>query len=570
MMKRSLVVSLIGRPNVGKSSIFNRLVKKRDRAITLDKAGVTRDRNYAITSLDEIAGADSVDVIVVDTGGFYPQQSRVQGKIQSCKEKEEEQFNSFFNIMVDHAHTAIEESDLVLMIVDAREGMLPFDESIFNYIRSQKKMVWPIVNKYDSDGQMGDEAEFYTLGCNPDDMFLTSAAHGLGLNDLKKRIQEEALSFRGDNAPVLQKGVTPRESVVAKLAIVGAPNAGKSTLLNQLVGSSRALVSDIAGTTVDPVDGHFDIYFGKDAVQLEGERSSDDGVDFESDYEAFRKNNPVVYSKMMEDYLREDKIDEDDIQDFLGENSVTLSCDVSEEEDVKECSDSFWRTVHLVDTAGIRRKKSVDSGIESMSVFQALKAISEADIVLFTVDATKGISHQDRRLIDVAIEKGKSIIICLNKFDLISPELRDNRERKEWMQDMQDKVPWLSFCDLVPISAKYGKHIKNLKSVIKKTILVRNKKIRSGELNKTIHSLVERHSIMPSKSRGVRLKIRYASMIKSSPPTFILFTNKSKGIADGYKRYLQNGIRAEFNLANTPVHLIFRSGADLEKRKSRV
>ncbi len=488
-MKGLPVISLIGRPNVGKSTIFNALMGQAKRAITYDTPGVTRDRHYGIAKFDELKDISKNEGILVDTGGFYPAEV-------------EEETTSFFNIMADHAKQAIEESELVLFVVDVREGLLPFDASILEYIRAQKKDCWLLINKYDSDKQMGDEAEFYSLGIDQDDMFIISAEHRLGFSELKVRLQSY-LFQKSDCAADLQKGVTPKEDVVASLAIVGSPNAGKSTLLNQLIGASRALVSDVPGTTVDPIEGYFDLYLGKNVGQIVGEEDS-----------------------------------------------------------------NYWRSVRLVDTAGIRKQRSINNDIEAQSVFRALRSITQADIVVFMVDATKGVGHQDRRLIEIALEKGKSLIICLNKFDLVQKSFTNDKDKKEWLLDIRDKIPWLSFCDLIPISAKYNKHIKALKDSISKTIAIRKRVISTGELNRFVAGLVERNPVVVKKSGGKRLKIKYASMIKSTPPTFILFSNRSKGIADNYRRYLINAIRSEFGFVNTPIHLIFRTQSELEERKA--
>src|SRR5690606_22042580 len=187
----------------------------------------------------------------------------------------------FFNIMADHAKLAIDESDLILFVVDVREGLLPFDETIAHYIRTTHKPFWLVINKYDTDKQMGDEAEFYSIGTNESEFLLVSAEHDRGLIDLREKLYKFANDFKAtqDDGKNIQKGVKPNHDVVANVAIIGAPNAGKSTLLNQLVGAQRALVSDIAGTTVDPIEGYIDLFFGGK-------------VDVLSSYEnEFRKSN---------------------------------------------------------------------------------------------------------------------------------------------------------------------------------------------------------------------------------------------------------------------------------------
>ncbi len=581
-MKRSMVISLIGRPNVGKSSLFNRLMGRANRAITFDKPGVTRDRHYGIATFDELADEKKADAILVDTGGFYPEGVEEKGRNQ-----DEINFNKFFNIMTDHAKLAIDESDLVLFVVDVREGVIPFDETIARYIRQAKKPFWLLVNKFDSEKQYGEEAEFYALGVDPENMHVVSAAHGYGLDELKANLHESILHFENSDqsiGPELQKGVTPREDVVSRLAIIGAPNAGKSTLLNKLVGAERALVSDVAGTTVDPIEGFFDLYFGKDAEFLAmDERGTKDGNHLlVEQYEQFRKNNPDFFKDINANF--DSVVEEEDValqfEDVEFDESDPKASDRvynaifnPKEDDAEENEEagSFWRSIHIVDTAGIRKKHSVDGFIEEQSVYRALRSITEAEIVVFMIDAVKGVSHQDRRLLDIAEEKGKSIIICLNKLDLIKDKFKDEKMKREWIEDIRYTIPWLDHCDIIPISAKYGKRINMLKNAIKKTVLVRRRKVPTGALNRHLYHLMDRHPVSLKGGGGTkRLKIKYASMLKANPPTFILFSNRSQGIPESYKRYLKNGLRSEFGFENTPIHLIFRTSVDLEKRIKKI
>lgn len=634
---RTMVVSLIGRPNVGKSSIFNRLMRKAHKSITHDKPGVTRDRHYGIASFNEMGAPKDAEAILVDTGGFYP--TKIE---ENVPKKYDQVMNKFFNIMTEQAKIAIKESDLILFVVDSREGVLPYDSMIADYIRTQKKNFWVIVNKYDTDKQEGEELEFYSLGIGEDEMFKVSAEHGLGLMDLRLALQKEIIQFEQtqNDASQLQKGVTPREKVVARLALIGAPNAGKSTLLNLLVGSQRALVSDIPGTTVDPIEGFFDLFFGKEAVLLENDVAfaKSDTLLFQQ-YEEFRANNPDVYASLSYSYNLEEEgtkgtpmYDEEDYEGeetplydetLEDESEIDLESALSDddlspeelkkhedglfetifaaddvdfgdddygtEDDTGELNENYspeylsaeakylaeeklagsqWRSMHIVDTAGIRRQKAVEGFIEQQSVYRSLRSITESDIILFMIDASIGISHQDRRLLDIALEKGKSVIVCLNKVDLIKEKLVDEKTKKEWISDLRATVPWLNHCDLIPISAKYNKHIGRLREVIKKTVLIRNNNISTGKLNRYLYQLLESNPVAIKKA-GKRLKVKYASMLKSNPPTFLLFTNLSKDIPDNYKNYLKNGLRKEFRLDNTPIHLIFRTGEDLGKRLAK-
>lgn len=590
MKKRSMIISLIGRPNVGKSSLFNRLMKSQHKAITYDTPGVTRDRHYGISTFNDSDDERPIDTILVDTGGFYPTKINENGKNQK-----EENANKFFNIMTDHAYQAIDESDLILFVVDAREGVLPFDKTIADYIRKQKKKLWIIVNKFDSEAQRGDEIDFYELGVDFELMHTVSAAHGIGIDTLREDIHKELISFEDSDDSLdisnLQKGVTPREKVVARLAIIGAPNAGKSTLLNLLIGANRALVSEIAGTTVDPIEGFFDLYFGKDALKLDQDIKvgSTDNLLFKQ-YEDFRKNNPDLYESLVSSYNTEEEIEDETEAELADESLMALESEdndfISEREDKmyeqvfksseqesEESTDeegSYWKSVHIVDTAGIRKQKKIDDFIESQSVYRSLRCITESDICIYMIDAEKGVSHQDKRLLDIAIEKGTSVIVCLNKIDLISDKIKDPNDKKEWLLKIRDTMPWLNYCDVLPISAKNKRGMKALKRSLLKTILIRRQVLPTGELNRFVLYLTEKHPIILKGSRGRRFKIKYASQIKANPPTFLFFTNKSKGVPENYRRYLKNGLRTAFPLDNTPIHLIFRTGSDLQKRMKRV
>ena len=611
MNKRSLVVSIIGRPNVGKSTIFNRLMKKQYLAMTHDQPGVTRDRHYGIMGIEEGDGAveGREEVILVDTGGFYPE------KIDIDPKKKKNNVDPFFNIMADHAKLAIDESDLVLFVVDVREGLLPFDKTICSYIRSTKKPVWLLINKFDTEKQEGDQVDFYELGLDDEDMLRLSAEHNRGFYDLRERLAKVARKFRledknKEEEEFLQKGVRPRNDVVSSVAIIGAPNAGKSTLLNCLVGAQRALVSEIAGTTVDPIEGYIDLFFGPDVDLLspqdnpfrkdneemfeEMKRFQDSGLidTEEKDEEDLSEEEKKIYLEygktpdMMVDDMIDDVGESSDFAfdeskvgntDYFSEKEILRSIEANFHDGPEEDADlknieyvHRWRSIKIVDTAGIRKSKLVEGFIETQSVYRSLRAISECDVVLFMVDSTLGITHQDRRLLDIALEKGKSLVICLNKIDLLKETFMDVKKKKEWIQNLQDEVPWLGFCQLITISAQKNRNINYLREALKRTIVTRNRKIPTGALNRCLYGLTDQNPVLVKKTNGVRFKVKYASMLKSSPPTFLLFSNKSQGIPENYRRYLVNGLRKEFNLTNTPVHLIFRTSTDIERRMKKI
>ena len=578
--------------------------------MTHDQPGVTRDRHYGIMKMEEVVDGEELsdEVILVDTGGFYPE------KIEIDTHKKKNNVDPFFNIMADHAKLAIDESDLVLFVVDVREGLLPFDKGIGDYIKSTRKPFWLVLNKFDTEKQEGDQYDFYTLGLDEENMLRVSAEHNRGFYDLREKLLRTSKKFREnlskDTDEYLQRGVRPQNDVVSNVALIGAPNAGKSTLLNCLVGAQRALVSEIAGTTVDPIEGYIDLYFGPDIDLL----SSRDNQ--------FRKNNEEMFEELKrfqesgdvdlnlsvdeEDLTEEEKkiyveygqtvestFDDDEevsgSSDFSFDESNTGTELYGEKEIISEIEKNWdnapeeevanlefaqhvnrWRSIKLVDTAGIRKSKLVEGFIETQSVYRSLRAITESDIVLFMVDSTLGITHQDRRLIDIALEKGKSVIVCLNKIDLLRETFADQKKKKEWIQNLRDDVPWLAFCQLVTISAQKNRNINYLREAIKRTIVIRNRKIPTGALNRCLLQLTEANPVIVKKTNGTRFKVKYASMLKSSPPTFLLFSNKSQGIPENYRRYLVNGLRKEFDLTNTPVHLIFRTSTDIERRMKKV
>ena len=538
--QRTPVVSLIGRPNVGKSTLFNRLMKKNFKAMAFDQPGVTRDRHYDVCTLDG-NGDEARDLILIDTGGFYPERVEMQTGRQKAPAE------PFFELMADQASLAVAESDLVLFIVDVREGLLPMDIEIAKILRATQKPVWVMINKFDSEKQMGDENEFYSLGIETDEYLVLSSEHNRGVEVLKEKLFNFAKNFNPMSDVEVQRGVRPNFPVVGSLAIIGAPNAGKSTLLNQLVGAHRALVSDVAGTTVDPIEAHFDINLGDEAHFFQ-----------EQDHK-FKKSDESIFDEIFADYqkLMEENPDAEDFSDLPEEEA---------EEEVYQDKHEGKRSLKIVDTAGIRKRSKVDGFIEEQSVYRSLKAITSSDIVILLVDATKGITHQDRRLCDIALDKGKSLLICLNKVDLIQDTMRDPYKKKEWMKDLRYDIPWLSFCELITISAMKGQYLSHLKRALVQTLKVRLKKISTSQINKTFNALVDRNPIVLNKSRGNYFKIKYASMVKNSPPTFLLFTNKSKEIPANFRKYLVNGVRREFNLVNTPIHLVFRTGGDIERK----
>lgn len=539
-MNQVCTISIIGRPNVGKSSLFNRLLKKSTKALTYDTPGVTRDRNYAVIGSRQLECDEDLTAVLIDTGGFYPDNKLGQ---ENSKEFDKKSKDVFFHLMRDHAKLAIEESDLVLMMVDVREGLNPFDRDIYKYLRSSKVPFLLIINKYDSNNQEMDIIPFYELAHKEEDTFVISASHGRGIDGLRDRLKDFIVDFSPENSAEFSAGVVPDHKVVGNVSIIGAPNAGKSTLLNFLTKSNRSLVSPIAGTTVDPIEGYFTIDFKEKVEFLDEKRSTN-------------KSNQMIgleYEKFLESLETGENLDKE-----------------FEESHEEQMTETTLRCVKLVDTAGIRKKSHIKEFIESQSVYRSLRAISESDIVIYLMDATKGMTHQDRRMIDISFEKGKSVILVFNKFDLMKKELKTDNEIREWLLDVRDEAPWLNFCEIVTLSAKTGNNMYKLVSALRRTLVARSKPISTSKLNFVISSLVDRNPVYVKGSRGKTFKVKYSSMVKSNPPTFLLFSNRSKNIPENYKRYLKRGIREHLGFKNTPLHLLFRTGKDLELREKKV
>ncbi|MBP9673486.1 MAG: ribosome biogenesis GTPase Der, partial [Bacteriovoracaceae bacterium] len=437
-----------------------------------------------------------------DTGGFYPEKL-IETKSKNKKENLDNDapplnMTDLFNVMTTQGKLAVQESDLVLLVMDIREGLSPFDEQIVKFLRQEKKDFRILLNKSDTESQESLDSDFFKLGFSEDLFFKISAAHGRGVGELRRELQRFILDFQQKNkesqeSKVQHIPVLPQHEVLGTFAILGAPNVGKSTFLNWLLGSERSLVSPMAGTTVDPVTGYVTFEIGD--PKLKG-----------------------TYS------------------------------------------------LRLIDTAGIRKKSVVTDELELQSVYRALKTMEEADIILYLADATKGMTHQDRRLCEMILEKGRSVIIIFNKTDLMSETLRDSKKKKEWLLDLKEQIPW-DFCKPILLSAKHKQGLKELQNSIVKTLLSRKVNIGTSQMNMALTEIVEKH---PLTFKGqTQFKVKYASMIRSAPPTILLFTNRSKDIPEHYRRYLLNGLRSFFDLENTPIHLIFRTNSDKDKDKEK-
>lgn len=432
-------VAIIGRPNVGKSTLFNRLAGYR-KAIVEDMPGITRDRIYAEV---EHAGRR---FHLIDTGGYDP-------------EAEDE----IFALMKRQVEIAISEADAVIFLLDGKSGITPVDRAIADHLRVAKKQVFFAVNKIDTPAKGSLALEFYEFGC--DTIFPLSAEHGLGVAELLDAIVER---FEPEFA--MEEDESQHETV--RVAVVGKPNSGKSTLINRLLGNERLLVSDMPGTTRDAIDT---------VVQREAKR-----------------------------YI-------------------------------------------LIDTAGMRRKNRISCGVEYFSVFRAVKSVESSDIVLLMIDASLGVTDQDANIVRLSTDKGKGLIIAINKWDSIKKETT-TMERYE--KNIRETIPFASHAQLIFISALTGQHVERIFPLIDRVKENRERRITTAQLNRFFSEVIERH---PPHSLGAkRVKIFYLSQVAVKPPSIVLFSNYPAAISRSYERYLINSLRERFDFDGTPIRIWFR------------
>jgi GTP-binding protein len=437
MAKKKNIVAIVGRPNVGKSTLFNRLLG-RNKSIVENFPGVTRDRLYA-----EARYNDS-DYILIDTGGLLPgAESEVTHGIHAM------------------AEIAVREADAVIFLVDVREGLSPIDSEIYTYLLREGKRIYLTVNKVDGPKQENDVFEFYTLGASK--VYSISAEHKLGITELMDNIMEDFSSTHSTD--------TYQEDI-PKISIVGRPNVGKSSLLNKMLGFDRALVSEIPGTTRDPVDSLIT-----------------------------RNGTPYLF----------------------------------------------------IDTAGIRRKSKIFQRIERFSVLMSLKSIDRSDIALLMLDGVEGSTDQDAKVARFIHEKGKGVVILVNKWDLVK---KDEKTSRAYADRLRDDLVHIGYAPIVFTSAVTGKNIHQIFSAIETVLKDRTKRIGTGELNTFIEEVKKHYS--PGVFRGHEIKIFYATQVDSAPPTFLVFTNYPKGIKPSYERYMINRLRERYGFTGSSIRLIFK------------
>lgn len=434
------ILCIVGRPNVGKSSLFNKIVGRRV-AITEDTPGVTRDRLYA-----EAKWLDK-KFTVVDTGGIEPESEEEISK----------------NIKLQ-AEIAQETADVILFVVDGINGLSHDDKQIASELRKSDKPVILVVNKIDKQEDLINAYEFYELGLG--DPFCISAEHSLGIGDLLDKVFE----FFPKNLP------EEEDEDLIKIAIIGKPNAGKSSLLNNILGEERTIVSNVPGTTRDAIDTYTSI----------------------------------------------------DDRKYL-----------------------------FIDTAGLRRKRSINALVERYSVVRTLGAIDRADVSILMVDANDSITEQDTKICGYALEQGKAIVIAINKWDLID---KTSTTMANYEKDVRSKLPFLPFAPIVFISAKTGKRVDELIAKSKKVFENSRHRITTGTLNDIINHAVLQNQ--PPSDKGKRPKIFYASQVGVAPPTFVIFCKNSDIIHFSYTRYLENQIRDHYPFEGNPMRISYKERND--------
>ena len=444
------VIALVGRPNVGKSTLFNRLTRSRD-ALVADVPGLTRDRKYGDGRLGDRP------FIVVDTGGLSGDREDLDA------------------LMAEQSWQAVEEADRIFFLVDGREGLGGADEAIAAALRRTGKPVALVVNKADGIDVDVAMAEFHGLGMGEPRPI--SAAHGRGV----EKLLSAALADVPLPETVAADDGEPDDTI--RVAVVGRPNVGKSTLINRILGEERVLAYDLPGTTRDSIF-----------------------IPFERDGCAYT----------------------------------------------------------LIDTAGVRRKARVSEAIEKFSVIKTLQAIAAANVVVLVLDAREGISEQDATLAGYIAEKGRALVIAVNKWDGLDPHARER------IRDQLDrKLPFLGFASVHFISALHGSGVGELFPDIVAAHASAMRELSTPELTKILEQAVHAHQ--PPLIRGRRIKLRYAHQGGRNPPLVVIHGKQTERVPEAYRRYLVNSFRSALRLTGTPVRIEFRTGANPFKgRKNKL
>ncbi len=442
--KRKPIVAVVGRPNVGKSTLFNALAGSRI-SIVKDTPGITRDRIYAdVTWLDQT-------FTLIDTGGIEPESDDI-----------------ILSQMRAQAMIAMETADVIIFLVDVQQGLQDADAKVADMLRRCHKPVVLVVNKVDSfEKYMADVYEFYNLGIG--DPYPISAANRLGIGDMLEQVS----AYFGEEFN------TEEEDDRTRIAIIGKPNVGKSSIINKLLGEERLIVSDIAGTTRDAVDTEV-TYNGKEYV--------------------------------------------------------------------------------FIDTAGLRRKSRIKEELEHFMIVRAVSAVERASVVVLVIDAVEGVTEQDAKIAGIAHERGKAVIIAVNKWDAIE---KDDKTIYRFSEKVRQTLSYMPYAELLFISAKTGQRLGKLFELIDAVSENHAMRIQTGVLNEIVSQACAMQQ--PPSDKGKVLRIYYATQVSVKPPTFVLFVNDKELAHFSYVRYIENQIRETFGFKGTPLKFIVREKNEKDK-----
>ena len=451
------VVAIIGRANVGKSTLFNCLTNSRA-ALVFDLPGTTIDRNYAIAKI-----ADE-RYILVDTAG-------IEDRIDKS--------NINTNLIIAQINKAIQEATLVLLVMDPKSGITPEDVMIAKYLRKSNKKIILVINKIDGYNQETVQLDFFSLGFA--EIVTIAAKYNRGINKLKNEIGQHLDSSITNNGKLLESGkinspisvdnADDKSKDALKVAIVGQPNVGKSTLINNILGEERVVVQDRPGTT-------------RDSIYI-----------------------PATISN----------------QEYL------------------------W-----IDTAGLRRKVKVKDPLEKFSAIKTLQAISNAIVVILLIDATKGLVEQDLKLIDIIVKAGRSLVVAVNKWDLI-----EVANRKKMLKALTTNLEFIDYIDVITISALNPKSVKKIFPALLKAYRAAMLSVTTNKLTLLLQQAIQTHQ--PPLSNGRRIKLRYAHLGGHLPYRIVIHGNQVESLSNNYKKYLSSFYQKELNLYGTPVHIICKN-----------
>ncbi|MET0644538.1 MAG: ribosome biogenesis GTPase Der [Candidatus Binatia bacterium] len=450
LARRSPVLAIVGRPNVGKSTLFNKLLGER-KAIVDDSPGVTRDRNYGEA---EWAGRKFQ---LIDTGGL---DTAADGDLEENVQKQ--------------SRLALAEADVILFLFDGKSGLNPLDREAVRLLHKEDKPVLFAVNKLDSRQRADNLYEFYALGIDP--LFSISAEHGLGIPDLMDEVVQ-----RFPNAE--ESDEKTEEKAPLRISVVGRPNVGKSTLINRLLGFERSVVDSTPGTTRDALDSPF---------KLEGE--------------------PCL----------------------------------------------------LVDTAGIRRKARINDRLERFSVSHSLRSVDRGDLVIHILDGVEGVTDQDAQILSYAWQRGKALLLAVNKWDVVS---KNGADVESYREEVYHQLSFLDFVPVTFISASTGYGVRRMLETAGRVLRAYGKKVSTSVMNQALQRIVRAHAA--PLSQGKPVKFYYGTQTGTRPPTFTLFVNTPQAVPESYQRYLIHQLREHLALEYVPIRLVLRARREEATRRKR-